>query len=117
MPFCRPSSADKTAEDETGGTAELLWYYENSSYYQEIWSGFWTIETELDGPSYVTLDLSLVGGANYGVTDGPLYLSETYPMLIDPSGTKLLIGQGLNGICLPFQSEGAIAQVLEEIPQ
>ena len=37
-------------------------------------------------------------------------------MLIDPSGTKLLIGQGLNGICLPFQSEGAIAQVLEEIP-
>ena len=104
-------------EDETGGTAELLWYYENSSYYQEIWSGFWTIETELDGPSYVTLDLSLVGGANYETTDGPLYLSETYPMLIDPSGTKLLIGQGLNGICLPFQSEGAIAQVLEEIPQ
>lgn len=104
-------------EDETGGTAELLWYYENSSYYQEIWSGFWTIEIELDGPSYVTLDLSLVGGANYETTDGPLYLSETYPMLIDPSGTKLLIGQGLNGICLPFQSEGAIAQVLEEIPQ
>ena len=70
-----------------------------------MWSGFWTIQTILDGPSYVTLSLSLVGGNNYGVTDGPMYLCETYPLLISPSGTELLVGAGESGICLPFMSQ------------
>ena len=52
-----------------------------------MWSGIWAIQTIPDGPSYVTLSLSLVGGNNYGVTDGPMYLCETYPLLISPSGT------------------------------
>ena len=44
-----------------------------------MWSGSWTIRTIPDGPSYVTLNLSRVGGKNYGATDGPMYLCETYP--------------------------------------
>ena len=81
-------------EDETGGTVDLEWVYEDSDEFEEMWSGFWTIQTIQDGPSYVTLSLSLVGGNNYGVTDGPMYLCETYPLLISPSGTELLVGAG-----------------------
>ena len=103
-------------EDETGGEADLDWGYEDSEDFQQMWSGFWAIRTVLDGPSYVTLSLSLVGGMDYGVTDGPMYLCETYPMLISPSGTELLIGRGESGICLPFLSPSTVACVLTQSP-
>ena len=101
-------------EDETGGTVDLEWVYEDSDDIEEMWSGFWTIQTIPDGPSYVTLSLSLVGGKNYGVTDGPMYLCETYPLLISPSGTELLVGAGESGICLPFMSQSTTACVLTQ---
>ena len=101
-------------EDETGGTVDLEWTYENSDDIEEMWSGFWTIQTIPDGPSYVTLSLSLVGGNSYGVTDGPMYLYETYPLLISPSGTELLVGAGESGICLPFMSQSTTACVLTQ---
>ena len=101
-------------EDETGGTVDLEWIYEDGDEFEEMWSGFWTIQTIPDGPSYVTLSLSLVGGKNYGVTDGPMYLCETYPLLISPSGTELLVGAGENGICLPFMSQSTTACVLTQ---
>ena len=101
-------------EDETGGTVDLNWVYEDSDEFEEMWSGFWTIQTIQDGPSYVTLSLSLVGGNNYGVTDGPMYLCETYPLLISPSGTELLVGTGESGICLPFMPQSTTACVLTQ---
>ena len=101
-------------EDETGGSVDLEWVYEDSADIEEMWSGFWTIQTIQDGPSYVTLSLSLVGGNNYDVTDGPMYLCETYPLLISPSGTELLVGAGESGICLPFMSQSTTACVLTQ---
>ena len=89
---------------ETGGADELNWTNEAADDFEEMWSGFWTIEPVLDGPSYVTISLSLVGGKNYALMDGPSYMSETYPCLISPSGDELLIGRGENGIALPFMS-------------
>ena len=99
-------------EDETGGMVELDWFYNDSDYVDESWFGYWTIETVLDGPSYVTLDMSLVGGQNYDETADPIYLEETYPMLISPSGTELLIAKGETGICLPFMSQSTAACTL-----
>ena len=101
-------------EDETGGTVDLNWGYEDSDEFEEMWSGFWTIQTIPDGPSYVTLSLSLVGGNSYGVTDGPVYLCEKYPLLISPSGTELLVGAGESGVCLPFMSQSTTACVLTQ---
>ena len=101
-------------EDEAGGAVDLEWTYKGSDDTEEMWSGFWTIQTIQDGPSYVTLSLSLVGGKNYGVTDGPMYLCETYPLLISPSGTELLVGAGESGICLPFMSQSTTACVLTQ---
>ena len=101
-------------EDETGGTVDLEWVYEDSDDIEEMWSGFWTIQTIQDGPSYVTLSLSLVGGNRYETSDGPFYLCETYPLLISPSGTELLVGAGESGICLPFMSQSTTACVLTQ---
>lgn len=100
--------------DETGGSVDLDWAYKDSKDFEEMWSGSWTIRTIPDGPSYVTLNLSRVGGKNYGATDGPMYLCETYPLLISPSGTELLIGAGESGICLPFMSQSTLACVLTQ---
>ena len=63
-------------EDENGGSVDLDWQY-----------------------------LSLVGGENYGVTDGPYYISETYPLLISPSGEEMVLGAGENGVSLPFMPQ------------
>ena len=101
-------------EDETGGSVDLEWVYEDSDEFEEMWSGFWTIQTIPDGPSYVTLSLSLVGGNRYETSDGPFYMSETYPLLISPSGTELMVGAGENGICLPFMSQSTTACVLTQ---
>ncbi|MFR2094872.1 MAG: hypothetical protein ACLS4V_08280, partial [Oscillospiraceae bacterium] len=100
--------------DETGGSVDLDWAYKDSKVFEEMWSGSWTIQTIPDGPSYVTINISLVGGKNYGATDGPMYLCETYPLLISPSGTELLIGAGESGICLPFMSQSTLACVLTQ---
>ena len=101
-------------EDETGGTVDLEWTYEDSDDIEEMWSGFWAIQTIPDGPSYVTLSLSLVGGNRYETSDGPFYLCETYPLLISPSGTELLVGAGESGVCLPFMSQSTTACVLTQ---
>ena len=101
-------------EDETGGSVDLEWVYKDSADIEAVWSGFWTIQTIPDGPSYVTLSLSLVGGKRYETSDGPFYLSETYPLLISPSGTELLVGAGESGICLPFMSQSTTACVLTQ---
>ena len=70
-----------------------------------MWGGYWEITSVMDGPSYVTISLSLVGGENYGVTDGPYYISETYPLLISPSGEEMVLGAGENGVSLPFMPQ------------
>ena len=43
-----------------------------------------------------------------------MYLCETYPLLISPSGTELLIGTGESGIWLPFMSQSTLACVLTQ---
>lgn len=92
-------------EDENGGSVDLDWQYEGSDLFEEMWSGYWEITSVMDGPSYVTISLSLVGGENYGVTDGPYYISETYPLLISPSGEEMVLGAGENGVSLPFMPQ------------
>lgn len=99
-------------EDETGGTVDLNWMYYGDDEYEEQWSGWWTIETAIDEPSRVTISLSRVGGRSYGIVDAPMYISETYPVLISPSGQELVIFQGENEICLPFMSQDTLLSTL-----
>lgn len=53
----------------------------------------------------VALGSTLVGGKNYGDSGGPLYITETYPLLVGPSGTELMVCVGKHGIVLPFISQ------------
>lgn len=97
--------------DETGGTVDLYWKHEEATSVEGVWSGFWSIETVLEGPSYVNLTLFHTGGES-GTTDGATYIDETYPFLISPSGLELVIGAGENGVCLPFMSPDTDAYLL-----
>lgn len=54
------------------------------------------------------IDLSCVGGANYDTVDGPMYLSETYPVMILQSGESMIIAAGENGIPLPFMTDSTL---------
>lgn len=121
--WCVPTTVRETSDygfftltfypgDETGGTVDLDWSYEGQEDLVEQWSGFWTIETAIDMPSYVTIELSLVGGSAYDSYDGPVFICETYPVLISPSGEELMIAAGANGICLPFLSQSTLSVVL-----
>lgn len=89
-------------ESYTGGSIYLDWNYDGADVFEEMWSGFWTLTCVMDGPSYVTISMSLVGGESYDATDDPYYITETYPLLISPSGEEMVIGAGLCGVSLPF---------------
>ena len=94
--------------DETGGQVDFDWFFDGQTELEEQWSGWWTIQTALDQPSYVTLELSRVGGANYDTVDGPYYFSETYPVMIAPSGESLVVAAGEHGIALPGMAESML---------
>ena len=87
--------------DEAGGTVDLYWTYEGALSPEGVWSGFWSIETVMEGPSDVTITLFHLGGES-GIAGGTTYIEETYPCLMSPSGLELLIGPGKNGVRLPF---------------
>lgn len=97
--------------DETGGTVDLYWMYEDSDGFEEFWNGTWEIESVMEGPSYITFDLSLEWGKGDIDPANPQRIQETYPALISPSG-NLLIGMGENGVCLPFMSQNTNTYIL-----
>lgn len=98
--------------DNISGRAELCWNYTDNQNFEEIWNGSWMIQMVPNGPTYLTLELTLVGGERYNEADDPVYLCETYPLLISPSGTELVVGAGESGICLPFMSQSTLPYVL-----
>ena len=97
--------------DDSGGTADLYWMREDDYSYEAYWSGYWEIETVMEGPSYVTLTLFDTGSENPGTAES-LCIDETYPILISPSGLELVVGAGENGVCLPFMSQSTEVCVL-----
>ena len=98
--------------DGAEGKAELDWLYEGEREFEEQWSGFWSLETENDGPSELTLSLSRVGGESFNTTDGPMYISGTYPVLISPSGQELLFTKDENQASLPFMAQAVTSTTL-----
>ena len=74
---------------------------ENSDCFEEFWSGFWSIETVVDGRAIWNLPCSCCLTRE---TDGLNHFTETCPMLVSLNGMELLIGKGDNGNCLPFMT-------------
>ena len=100
--------------DAESGTMDIDFLYEGQEDYAEQWSGFWTLQTAEDRPSYISISISLVGGTEYDSTDGPRYIAETYPILISQSGIDIVIGKGQNNVCLPFMNQSTLACVLSQ---
>lgn len=95
--------------DGVSGRVDIDWNYEGERDYEEQWSGYWNLTTREDWPSYLTLSLSRVGGKSYETTDGPMYIVETYPVLLSRDGGRMVIGMGSSRICLPFMSQNTEA--------
>ena len=93
----------------TEGRVELDWKYDGEEKAEEQWSGFWTLETEMDSPSMLTLSLSRVGGESFETSDGPMYISETYPIMISQSGEELLFIKDEGKTSLPFMAKDTTA--------
>ncbi len=91
--------------DGAEGKVELDWLYEGEKEFEEQWSGFWSLETELDSPSLLTLSLSRVGGENFNAADGPMYISGTYPIMISRSGEELIFARDKDQASLPFMAQ------------
>ncbi len=91
--------------DGTEGRVDLDWLYEGENKFEEQWSGYWSLETELDSPSLLTLNLSRVGGENFNTTDGPMYISGTYPVMISLSGEELIFTKDEEQSSLPFMAQ------------
>ena len=71
------------------GTADLHWSYERKMTLRRCGRGYWTLRTVLDGPSYLTFNLSLVGGRRYMYCGRPIVYQRDLSPLISPSGTGL----------------------------
>lgn len=96
-------------DDTNGGSVRLTYSYKGQ-YLEEEWTGFWS----LDSDSNLVLELTLVGGEAYDSYDGPRYISDTFPVLKNSYGTKLLIASGKNNISLPFLSKDNSIYILEQ---
>lgn len=70
------------------GEATLECYYDAEAL-QAQWQGQWRLETALDEPSLLTLELTLTGGADMTAFADAAAISETYWALIHPSGESL----------------------------
>ena len=98
--------------DGTEGKVELDWLYEGEKEFEEQWSGYWSLETETDSPSLLTLSLSRVGGESFNTADAPMYISGTYPIMIDRSGEKLLFTKDGEQASLPFMAQNTMVCTL-----
>lgn len=73
------------------GEVTLECFYANSSAVQAQWQGQWRIETALEQPSRLYIDMSLCDGADMAAFKDSATISESYNTLIHPSGEYLLL--------------------------
>ncbi len=88
------------------GEAVLLCFYEGDQTLQAEWRGWWRIETEMDQPSRLYLDLMLLNGADTAAFENAAIVSETYQALVPLSGNYLLLVADEEEVTLPIFPEG-----------
>lgn len=55
------------------------------------WQGYWRIETELDRPSIIYMDMEFIGGEGMASSEVPEIIAGSYWAMIHPSGERLLL--------------------------
>lgn len=73
------------------GEVVLECFYADGSTVQAQWQGWWRVETELDQPSRLYIDMMLYNGADMDAFSSCSLISESYRALIHPSGDYILL--------------------------
>lgn len=102
LSFC-PNPPEGGAVD---GEVLMQSFYEGVSGVQGEWEGWWRVETELDQPSVLQLDLMLMRGDDMAHYEAVPTLSETFWAMIHPNGEILLLMPQSGYSDLPFMGEG-----------
>lgn len=92
--------------DGYDGVAELQFFYLDDPMAQAKWEGSWKLETQLDQPSRLYLDLTLIDDSGLRDFTESTMISESYEVLIHPSGEYLLLLADDRTAQLPLFSGG-----------
>lgn len=69
----------------------LLECYDSDNTMCAHWQGYWRIETELDRPSIIYMDMEFIGGEGLASSEVPEIIAGSYWAMIHPSGERLLL--------------------------
>lgn len=95
------------------GNVVLECFYKGDSSVKAKWEGSWRIETEMDNPSRVYVDLRLTGGEDMASFSDLTDISESYRALIPQSGNNLLLVADTKNALLPAFPDGVQAIELD----
>lgn len=91
------------------GEVMLECFYAGDSSLQAKWQGWWRIETEMEQPSRLYLDLTLMNGADMATFENATTISESYLAMVPQSGNHLLLVADDIGAVLPVFPDGVQA--------
>lgn len=95
--------------DGDNGEAMLECFYADNSAVQAMWTGSWRIETEMEQPSRLYIDMTLTDGADKAAFEHAAAVSEEYQAMIPLSGLYLLLVADGKDAQLPIFPEGVPA--------
>ncbi len=94
-------------ETDYGGEVVIECFYYDNSTIEAQWDGHWSIETEMEQPSRLYLDLSLTEGRDMEHYKDVATISESYQIMTPLSGNSLLmVTDNINATKLPMFSDG-----------
>lgn len=95
--------------DNYDGEVVLECFYAGKSTVQARWQGWWRIETEMEQPSRLYLELMLIDGEDMAAFENAATVSESYLAMVPQSGNNLLLVADDVGAVLPIFPEGVQA--------
>lgn len=95
--------------DGYDGKVVLECFYETDPTVQAKWEGAWRMETQMDQPSTLYLELALTAGADMAAFENASTVSGSYLTLTSQSGNELLLVADSAGTVLPIFPEGVQA--------
>lgn len=88
------------------GEVVLECFYGDDMEVQANWQGWWRMETTENRSSTLSLDMMLMYGKDQDAFTDASVISETFDVLIHPSGSYLLLAAANGATLLPFFPEG-----------
>lgn len=105
--YCLSFYLIESENDSYDGEVVLECFYAGDSTVQAQWQGWWRIETEMEQPSRLYLDLMLLNGADMAAFENASVVSESYLAMVPLSEDYLLLVADDVGTALPIFPEGA----------